>query len=66
VVAEERSIVDRAEDELVVIKALSEVLANLRTEGLGRNTLGAIGMVIKEKAEKLYEYVREVARWEKA
>jgi len=55
-----RDILEKAEKELVTIRALCDVLTVTDCAELERNTLPCMGVLIQEAGQKIYEYIEEL------
>jgi len=55
-----QEILEKAEKELITIRALCDVLGVIDCAELERNTLASLGVLIGEAGQTLYEYVREL------
>jgi hypothetical protein len=54
-------ILEKAEKELIAIRALCDVITVTDCAELERNTLPALGALIRDAGQKLYEYVKELS-----
>jgi len=55
-----REILEKAEKELITIRAICDVLGVVDACELEKNTLACLGVLISEAGQRMYEHVKQL------
>jgi len=46
------------ENEMVIIRSISDVLVSVNSSDLNRDTIPTLATIMRESAEKMYDYIK--------